>query len=95
MKHRLHEILHSNEDFKEEDFAKVCAFVYPYQQGMVLLELYGRPLCGNINFHMESLLSVRVLTRAPLRESPLLEYSFGNVKVYSTICQSLLNYIVY
>lgn len=26
VKHRLHEILHSNEDFKEEDFAKVCLF---------------------------------------------------------------------
>lgn len=28
VKHRLHEILHSNEDFKEEDFAKVCLFVF-------------------------------------------------------------------
>ena len=24
VKHRLHEMLHSNDDFKEEDFARVC-----------------------------------------------------------------------
>ena len=28
VKHRLHEILHSNEDFKEEDFSKVCLHVH-------------------------------------------------------------------
>ena len=57
MKHRLHEILHSNEDFKEEDFAKVCVFVYMHLLGVDLLELHQ-------SLFAESLLSVEVLPRA-------------------------------